>query len=51
MATKDPVLQKRFKHLMVEPKSTTPRETDAFFQEQLKFNEAFIARAKIPAIE
>jgi tripartite-type tricarboxylate transporter receptor subunit TctC len=51
IATKDPTLQKRFKELMVEPKSSTPRETDAFFKEQLKFNEEFIARAKIPTVD
>jgi tripartite-type tricarboxylate transporter receptor subunit TctC len=51
IATKDPALQKRYRELAIEPKSSSPRDMDAFFAAQLKFNEEFITRAKIQPVD
>jgi len=51
IATKNPEMVVRFVGLTTEPKSSTPAETDAFFKEQLKFNQDLVSRAKLSPIE
>ena len=46
-AMQDPVTQKRYAAVKVEPVGSTPEEFDAFFREQLKFNEDIIRAANI----
>jgi tripartite-type tricarboxylate transporter receptor subunit TctC len=46
-AMQDPVTQKRYAQVKVEPVGSTPAEFDAFFREQLKFNEDVIRAANI----
>ena len=46
-AMQDPVTRKRYADVKVEPVGSTPAEFDAFFREQLKFNEAVIRSANI----
>ena len=43
----DPVTQKRFADVKVEAVGSSPAEFDAFFREQLKFNEDAIRQANI----
>ena len=51
IATKDSSVRKRFTELLTEPKSSTPAETQAFFKDQLRFNQELVARAKISPIQ
>jgi tripartite-type tricarboxylate transporter receptor subunit TctC len=46
-AMQDPVTQKRYAQVKVEPVGSNPAEFDAFFREQLKFNEDIIRAAHI----
>jgi tripartite-type tricarboxylate transporter receptor subunit TctC len=46
-AMQDPVTRKRYSEVSVEPRGSTPKEFDAFFREQLKFNEEIITCAKL----
>ena len=46
-AMQDEVTQKRYAQVKVEPVGSTPAEFDAFFREQLKFNEDIIRAANI----
>ena len=46
-AMQDPETQKRYATVKVEPIGSTPEEFDAFFREQLKFNEDVIRAANI----
>ena len=46
-AMQDPETQKRYATVKVEPVGSTPEEFDAFFREQLKFNEDVIRAANI----
>jgi tripartite-type tricarboxylate transporter receptor subunit TctC len=46
-AMQDPVTRKRYADVKVEPVGSTPAEFDAFFREQLKFNEDVIRSANI----
>jgi tripartite-type tricarboxylate transporter receptor subunit TctC len=46
-AMQDPVTRKRYADVKVEPVGSNPAEFDAFFREQLKFNEDVIRSANI----
>jgi tripartite-type tricarboxylate transporter receptor subunit TctC len=46
-AMQDPLTRKRYADVSVEPRGSTPEEFDAFFREQLKFNEEIISSAKL----
>jgi tripartite-type tricarboxylate transporter receptor subunit TctC len=46
-AMQDPATAKRYADVKVEPVGSTPAEFDAFFREQLKFNEDIIRAAHI----
>jgi tripartite-type tricarboxylate transporter receptor subunit TctC len=46
-AMQDPLTRKRYADVSVEPRGSTPEEFDAFFREQLKFNEEIIISAKL----
>jgi len=46
-ALQDPLTRKRYADVKVEPVGSTPDELDAFFREQLKFNEDIIKSANI----
>ncbi len=47
-AMQDPATRKRYADVKVEAVGSTPAAFDAFFREQLKFNEDTIRRANIP---
>jgi tripartite-type tricarboxylate transporter receptor subunit TctC len=47
-AMQDPVTQKRYADVKVEAVGSSPEEFDAFFREQLKFDEDAIKQANIP---
>jgi tripartite-type tricarboxylate transporter receptor subunit TctC len=49
-ALKHPETQRRYTDVKVEPVGSTPEELDAFYREQLKFNEDIIQRANIPQV-
>jgi tripartite-type tricarboxylate transporter receptor subunit TctC len=46
-AMQDPVTRKRYADVKVDPVGSNPEEFDAFFREQLKFNEDIIKSANI----
>jgi tripartite-type tricarboxylate transporter receptor subunit TctC len=46
-ATKDPETRKRYADIEVDAVGSTPEQLDAFFRQQLKFNEDIIKRANI----
>jgi tripartite-type tricarboxylate transporter receptor subunit TctC len=46
-AMQDPVTRKRYADVKVEPSGSKPEEFDAFFREQLKFNEDIIKSANM----
>jgi tripartite-type tricarboxylate transporter receptor subunit TctC len=46
-AAKDPLTQKRYHDIKVDPVGSTPAELDTFFRQQLKFNADVIKNANI----
>lgn len=46
-AVEDPVTQKRYTDVTVEPRGSTPEEFETFFREQLKFNKDIITSANM----
>jgi len=47
LAVKDPMVQKRFAELLVDPVGSTPQELDRFLNEQLTFNKDIIEQTNI----